>query len=67
MSPFTLNVSSVFVLSLGFLMLLMTILSVVHLMSQCLLTERSSSRGLEPHVTYVETVSQPESIRKNKL
>ncbi|XP_034562597.1 uncharacterized protein LOC117829142 [Notolabrus celidotus] len=51
----------------GFLMLLMTILSIIHLISACLGTDKTSSQVVEPHMTFVKTVCQPESNPKNKL
>ncbi|CAJ1082043.1 uncharacterized protein LOC121527473 [Xyrichtys novacula] len=49
----------------GLLMILMTILSITHLISECLRQDNSST--VEPNVTFVETVWQPEGNMKNKL
>ncbi|XP_039983223.1 uncharacterized protein LOC120790037 [Xiphias gladius] len=54
----------------GFLMLLMSILSVIHLMSVCLYTDKSSKPlELEPYLKFegCETVCQPEGKIKPKL
>ncbi|XP_041670384.1 uncharacterized protein LOC121527473 [Cheilinus undulatus] len=52
----------------GFLMLLMTILSMIHLISECLHTDKSSKpHAAEPGVMFVQTVWQPEGNIKHKL
>ncbi|XP_044032775.1 uncharacterized protein LOC122866760 [Siniperca chuatsi] len=53
----------------GFLMLLMTIMSLIHLISACLHTDKSSKPlAMEPYLTFggCETVCQPEGNIKHK-
>ncbi|KAM6971662.1 uncharacterized protein LKV04_017222 [Tautogolabrus adspersus] len=54
----------------GLLMLLMTILSLIHLISECLHTGESTkpiAAAVEPHVTFVEMAWQPEGNMKHQL
>lgn len=57
-------------LSLGFLMLLITIMSCFHLVSECLRMDNSSKPlAIEPYMRFesVETVCQPAGNIKHKL